>query len=40
MKTSQPYLDRLLDPENDKIQLYTLYKAAAAVGKELHVKLV
>ncbi|MFV1976847.1 MAG: helix-turn-helix domain-containing protein [Candidatus Scalindua sp.] len=40
MKTSRAYLDRLLDPENDKIQLNTLYKAAAAVGKELHVELV
>ena len=40
MKTSRAYLDRLLDPENDKIQLNTLYKAAAAVGKELRVELV
>jgi len=40
MKTSRAYLDRLLDPENDKIQLNTLYKAAAAVGKKLHVELV
>ncbi len=40
MKTSRAYLDRLLDPENDKIQLNTLYKAAAAVGKELHIELV
>ena len=40
MKTSRAYLDRLLDPENDKIQLNTLYKAASAVGKQLHVELV
>ncbi len=40
MKTSRAYLDRLLDPENDRIQLNTLYKAAAAVGKELHIELV
>jgi DNA-binding Xre family transcriptional regulator len=40
MNTSRAYLDRLLDPENDKIQLNTLYKAAAAVGKELHLELV
>lgn len=40
MKTSRAYLDRLLDPENDKVQLDTLYKAATAVGKKLHVELV
>ncbi|MGR3218400.1 MAG: helix-turn-helix domain-containing protein [Candidatus Anammoxibacter sp.] len=40
MNTSRAYLDRLLDPENDKIQLNTLYKAASVVGKQLHVELV
>jgi antitoxin HicB len=40
MKTSRAQLDRLLDPENDKVQLDTLYKAASAVGKELHLELV
>lgn len=40
MNTSRAYLDRLLDPENDKIQLNTLFKAASAVGKELHFELV
>lgn len=40
MNTSRAYLDRFLDPENDKVQLSTLYKAATAVGKELHVELV
>ncbi len=40
MNTSRAYLDRLLDPENDKIQLNTLYKAASAVGKRLRVELV
>jgi DNA-binding Xre family transcriptional regulator len=40
MKTSRAQLDRFLDPENDKVQLDTLYKAASAVGKELHLELV
>ncbi len=40
MNTSRTQLARLLDPENDKVQLDTLYKAASAVGKELHLELV
>jgi DNA-binding Xre family transcriptional regulator len=40
MNTSRAHLDRLLDPENDKVQLDTLYKAASAVGKQLHLELV
>ena len=40
MNTSRAHLDRLLDPENDKVQLDTLYKAATAVGKQLHLELV
>ena len=39
MKTSRAQLDRLLGPENDKVQLDTLYKAASAVGKELYLEL-
>ena len=39
MNTSRAHLDRLLDPENDKVQLDTLYKAASAVGKQLHLEL-
>jgi len=35
METSRSQLNRLLDPENDKIQLDTLYKAASALGKSL-----
>jgi len=35
METSRSQLNRLLDPENDKIQLDTLYKAATAIGKSL-----
>jgi hypothetical protein len=40
MKTSATQLARLLDPENDRVQLDTLVKAASAVGKNLAVSLV
>lgn len=40
MKTSATQLGRLLDPDNDRIQLDTLVKAASAVGKNLSVSLV
>ena len=40
MKTSASQLARLLDPENDRIQLDTLVKAASAVGRSLSVELV
>lgn len=39
MKTSRAQLDRLLDPDNDKVQLDTVQRAAAAVGKTLRVEL-
>jgi antitoxin HicB len=40
MKTSASQLARLLDPDNDRVQLDTLVKAASAVGKNLAVSLV
>lgn len=40
MKTSVTQLGRLLDPENDRVQLDTLVKAASAVGRTLSVHLV
>lgn len=40
MHTSRAQLDRLLDPENTNIQLSTLQRAAAAVGRSLQLKLV
>ena len=40
MRTSRSQLDRLLDPDNTKIQLDTLYKAASAVGRRVHLELV
>jgi antitoxin HicB len=39
MKTSRAQLDRLLDPENEKVQLDTVQRAAAAVGKTLRLEL-
>lgn len=39
METSRSHLDRLLDPDNDKIQLVTLYKAASALGKNIKLEL-
>jgi antitoxin HicB len=40
MGTSRAHLDRLLDPENDKVQLDTVQRAAAAVGRRLRLALV
>lgn len=40
MKTSRSQLDRVLDPDNEAIQLDTLFKAARAVGCELRIELV
>ena len=39
MKTSRAQLDRLLDPDNDKVQLDTIQRAAVAVGKTLRLEL-
>lgn len=39
MKTSRAQLDHLLDPENDKVQLDTVQRAATAVGKTLRLEL-
>jgi len=40
MKTSRAQLDRLLDPDNDKVQLDTVQRAAIAVGRRLQLDLV
>jgi len=40
MKMSRAALNRLLDPENGSVTLHTLERAAAAVGKRLHIELV
>jgi len=39
MKTSRAALERLLDPENASITLFTLERAASALGKTLRVEL-
>jgi Tfp pilus assembly protein PilN len=39
MGTSRTQLDRLLDPQNDKVQLDTLQRAATAVGRSLRLEL-
>ena len=40
IQTSRAQLDRLLDPSNDKVQLDTLKRAAAAVGRKIRLELV
>jgi hypothetical protein len=40
MKTSRAQLDRLPDPDNDKVQLDTDQRAAIAVGRRLQLDLV
>ena len=40
MRTSKTQVDRLLDPEQNGVQLDTLFKAATAVGKTLSVQLI
>jgi predicted XRE-type DNA-binding protein len=40
MATSRSQLDRLLDPDNLKIQFDSLIRAAAAVGKTVEIKLI
>ena len=40
MNTSRAALDRLLDTENDSVTLNTLFKAATAVGRQIHFELV
>ena len=40
MKTSRSQLDRLLDPQNNRVELATLARAADAVGYKLSLDLV
>jgi predicted XRE-type DNA-binding protein len=39
MHTSRAQLDRLLDPRKGNVTLDTIQKAAAIVGRQLHVEL-
>ena len=40
MKTSRNQLDRILDPDNERIRLDTLAAAARAVGRQLRIELI
>lgn len=40
MKTSRSQLDRILDPDNERIQLDTVIKAARVLGRQLRIELV
>jgi predicted XRE-type DNA-binding protein len=40
MNTSRAALERLLDPENRSVTLYTMDKAARSLGKRLQLRLV
>lgn len=40
MDTSRSQVDRLLDPDNLKIQFDSLVRAAAAVGKSVEIRLI
>ena len=40
MKTSRSQLDRILDPDNERIRLDTLTAAARAVGRHLRIELI
>jgi antitoxin HicB len=37
MATSRTQIARLFDPENDRVQLDTIHKAAAVLGKRLNI---
>ena len=39
MKTSRTQVERLLDPKNDKVQLNTIQRAAAVMGRTLRLEL-
>ncbi|MFT4041221.1 MAG: hypothetical protein QM692_23770 [Thermomicrobiales bacterium] len=39
MKTSRTQLERLLDPGNERVQLDTMQRAAAAIGRSLRLEL-
>lgn len=40
MHTSRAALERLLDPDSDAVTLNTLFKAATAIGRQIHLELV
>ena len=40
MQTSRSQLDRILDPDNGRVQLETVIKAAKVLGREVRIELV
>lgn len=40
MNTSRSHLDRFLDPNNSRIQLDTLFRAAEIVGRQVKLELI
>jgi hypothetical protein len=40
MRTSRTQVDRVLDPEDGNVTIETLQRAAAIVGRKVHVELV
>ena len=40
MNTSRSQLDRILDPQNETIQLDTVIKAARVLGRDVRIELV
>jgi len=40
MKTSRSQLDRILDPDNDRVRLDTVIKAARVLGREFRIELI
>ena len=40
MHTSRSQLDRILDPDNDRVQLDTVIKAARVLGRQVRIELV
>jgi DNA-binding phage protein len=40
MRTSRSQLDRILSPDNDRVQLDTIIKAAHVLGHQLRIELV
>jgi predicted XRE-type DNA-binding protein len=40
MQTSRSQLDRILDPDNDRVRLDTVIKAARVLGRQVRIELV
>ena len=40
MQTSRSQLDRTLDPDNDRVRLDTIIKAARVLGRQVRIELV